>query len=196
MEDIMPVKLGQKVDRVVRFLMGASESRIAASLVRHGFSQKELDEGWRLLRAVAGERLNMAPLPPKDPEALDGLDAWENKWYPIVEATLAHRYPAVRDRVFLNLSQTEGPELVISVGTLLSRLQAMKESAEQRPARELLAERGLTDAVIAEASQYLARLGAVREAPAVDLEALRAAQEKAEGAMWGWQPPYSLPPAA
>jgi hypothetical protein len=44
MEDIMPVKLGQKVDRVVRFLMGAGEPRIVASLVRHGFSQKELDE--------------------------------------------------------------------------------------------------------------------------------------------------------
>jgi len=62
----------------------------------------------------------------------------------------------------------------------------MKQSAEQRPARELLAERGLTDAVIAEATKYLERLGAVREAPAVDLEAIRGAQEKAEQAMWGW----------
>lgn len=183
----MSLKLGEKVDRVVHFLMGVNQSRVASILVRHGFSQKELDEGWKLLRSVAGERLSAPSAQTKDPQALERLDEWENKWFPIIKATLAHRDPAIHDEVFLNLSQTEGPELAISVSTLVQRLDALKQGdAGHKEARELLTRRGLNDEVMGEAFKYLERLGQVREPPAVDLDAMRAVQEKAEDAMWSW----------
>jgi len=183
----MPLRLGQKVDRVIRFLMGVNQPRVAGMLVRHGFSQQELDEGWKLLRDVAGERLNAPEAPTKDPEAIERLDDWENKWFPIIEATLAHRYPKIHDEVFLNLSQTEGPELAIAVGTLLKRVAELEQGdADHKAARELLTRRGLNVATIGEATKHMERLGQVREAPAVDLEAMHATRQKAEEAMWAW----------
>lgn len=183
----MALRLGGKVDRVIRFLMGVNQPRIAGTLVAHGFSQKDLDEGWQRLRAVAGERINAPPAPPRDLAAIEWLDAWENKWFPIVDATLAHRYPRIRGEVFLNLSQTEGPEVAISVAAIIQRITALGQGdAEHKAARELLRQRGLTDQNLAEAAKQLERVGQVMEPPAVDIEALQALQKEKEDAMWAW----------
>jgi len=58
--------------------MGINQPRTAGIVVRYGFTQQELDEGWRRLRAVAGERLNAPPPRTRDPEAIERLDDWEN----------------------------------------------------------------------------------------------------------------------
>ncbi len=188
----MPLRLGQKVDRVIRFLMGVNQPRIAGVLVRHGFSQEELDRGWEALRAVAGERLNAPAAPTKDPEAIERLDAWENTWFPIIQATLAHRFPKIQEEVFLNISQTEGPELAISVNTLLMRIATLEHGdADHQAARALLTTRGLNEEIIGEATKYIERLGQVREPPAVDLEAMREGRQIAEDAMWAWYMEWS-----
>jgi hypothetical protein len=179
--------LGDKVDRVVQFLLGMGNMRVAGALMAHGFTQAEFDEGWSVFRRAIGEKLSVAPAEPVDVEALDQLDAWENRWFPIARATLDGRMPAIGNEVFLNLAQTDGAEVVISVSTFLKRLDDLThgDSAHQE-ARQLLATRGLTPAVCGHAAELLEKLESMQTPPAPSLEDVRAAQDAAEAAMWRW----------
>src|SRR6266508_2446689 len=63
----------------------------------------------------------------------------------------------------LNLSQTEGPEIAVSVGTFFERREQMGAAAgpygpEGAKARDLLANRGITPGVIQEARDLLGLL--------------------------------------
>ncbi len=183
------LRTGQKVDRVIKLLMGLRHRRIASTLAQHGFTQEDLDTGWELLRGVVGKRLDVSPVKDPDPRALQDLDAWENKWFPIARVSLAHRYPAVHDEVFLNLSQTSGAEVVISVGMFIKRLATLEsgDSAAVRvQARQLLTRRGLTPGIIADAESLIGRLSTVEEPALVDLAEIRAARDRAEEMMWVW----------
>ena len=114
--------LGQKADRVLDLLLGLRNARVAAALRAHGFKNEDLTEGWTLLRAVGKTKLDAEPEPPVlDADALQRLDEWENKWFPITSATLTRHAPEVAKWFFKNLSQTEGPAVILSVGTFVER---------------------------------------------------------------------------
>lgn len=177
---------GQKAHRVLDFLMGLRFPRVIAALTPYGFTQEALDEGWRLRRGLAGEKL-ATPAPADDDEEpyLEQLDAWENKWFVIAEAVLRRHHPAVADRVFLNLSRTSGAGVMVSVGVFLDRVAALATgSAEEKAAHALLSTRGLSPAVVGDAQKLIAALTTLRNpaAPVMD-PAVRAA---AEDEMWRW----------
>jgi len=181
------LRLGQKVDRVMQFLLGLRHRRVVTPLAAHGFSQEELDEGWQNVRAAVGETLNVGPVTRPEPGLVERLDAWENKWFPIAGATLSRHFSEIHDEVFLNLSQTEGPQVAISVGTFLERIDALADAGGDRTkARKLLEKRGLDAATMAEARALLTKIGTVETGPPADIEAEKAEREKAEAAMWGW----------
>jgi len=125
-------------------------------------------------------------------ETLLKLDAWENQWFPIAQAALERRFPAVHARFFLNLTQTEGPEVAITVRTFVDRYDELgagdaKYGAEAKKAQELLISRGVTMAVITEAKDLLSKLSRVAEPPeAVSPHQQEAELEKAEADMWAW----------
>ena len=179
---------GDKVDRVMALLMGLRQRRVASTLAAHGFSQQDLDLGWKLLRHTVGEKLEASPQEtPADPTALADLDRWENKWFPIADATLAHNHPEVYRRVFRNLAQTVGTEVIVSVGTFLGRVKELEKADEEsRAARRLLHRRGLTAQTMLQAEGLLKQLRTVQTAGDVDVEATQQAQAEAEGAMWAW----------
>jgi hypothetical protein len=52
---------GQKVDRVMRLLLGLRHRRIVGVLVHCGFTQEELDHGWTPLRAAVGDDCSATP---------------------------------------------------------------------------------------------------------------------------------------
>jgi len=182
--------VGQKAERVVRLLLGMRSAHVVAALRPHGFSQEDLDEGWARLKALTDDQFDqLAPPPAQDPRWLEQLDAWENRWFPIAHASLRGRYPEAHAWLFLNLPQTSGPELVLSVGKFVQRLRAMGEDAELgeqgAAARQLLVQRGLDTEAVAEAQRLLERLQsavAAPELPAPDPEAAAAA----EAHMWSW----------
>ncbi|GAB5543295.1 MAG: hypothetical protein SangKO_030550 [Sandaracinaceae bacterium] len=184
--------IGGKAHRVLRFLLGVRNRRVSRVLQRHGFDQEELERGWTLLRNLSAGRLNSQPSA-LDPALMGALDVWENRWFPIAEATLTARAPAARDLVFRNLSRTEGPAVVISVGTFLERLEALPRAAaadgglgeDGESARELLARRGLTEEVVAEARSLLERVGSI-EPPEEPEPEDHAADEAAEQELWTW----------
>jgi hypothetical protein len=188
----MRLSLGDKTARVIRFLLGVRNPRIATALASYGFKSTDMEEGWKLINDLGRGKLAVLPTGPRDMETLLKLDAWENQWFPIAQATLDRRFPALSARFFLNLVQTEGPEVAISVRTFVERYDELvagdaKFGAEAAKAVELLAQRGVTAAVIADAKALLQNLTQVAEpSEPVSVEQQEAELEEAETAMWGW----------
>ena len=179
--------LGQKANRVLKLLLGLRNPRALAALTAHGFRGSDLEEGWRLLRSQAKVAFDLAPAPNADPSLIEKLDQWENAWFPIAHAALRRHFPAVRDKVFLNLSQTEGPAVIISVGTLVDRVAALSDGDEEsQKAGKLLSERGLTSAVLEEARALLKQLGSPAAGTPENLEKQRVDAIAAEAELWSW----------
>lgn len=187
--------LGQKATRVLDFLLGLRNARIAAWLKPYGFDQPVLQEGWGLLRAVGKTQLDSdSEQPSYDPDTLGVLDKWENKWFTITDATLVRHAPDVHKWFFKNLSQTEGAAVVVSVGTYIERYEKMDKPEPEggvksgKVAKKKLAERGINKAVIDEAKGLLETLGGI-SGPLPSLPDLAADAEQlvqSEKAMWAW----------
>lgn len=180
--------LGQKAQRVLELLFGLRNARIASTLAAHGFTEKDLDEGWSLLKALTENRLANVPPPPADPSLLIRVDQWENMWFPIAQASLQYSFPEAYAWMFNNLHQTDGVDVLVSVGTFIDRfgkLASQKDVKDAAAAHKRLVERGLGVATIDEAQQLLKAAGTIsREPPppAIDPEQQRAAED----ALWHW----------
>lgn len=91
-----------------------------------------------------------------------------------------------------DLSQTEGPAVVVSVGTFVDRLKEMSKTdggfgKNGKEARKLLAKRGLTANVLEHAEALIEKVQTIERRPEPpNLEEQRAALTKAEDAMWAW----------
>lgn len=188
--------IGQKGERVLTLLLALRNPRIAAALTQHGFTNADLEEGWKLLRALTRSHLDApAETASADPDALRALDEWENQWFVIASATLMRRAPKVHERLFRNLSQTEGVEVIVSVGTFLERWDNLDKpvkdgglGTEGKNAKKLLAARGLNEKVIGDAKALVSKLGRI-DGPLPDLEKITAEDaqfEQAERELWGW----------
>lgn len=188
----MPLSLGDKTFRVIRFLLGLRNPRVATALTGYGFKDEDMQEGWGLINALGKGKLSVLPAGPRDMETLLKLDAWENQWFPIAQAALERRFPAVAARFFLNLVQTEGPEVAISVRAFVDRYDELvagseKYGPEAQKAAELLTTRGVSAGVVNEAKVLLTKLTKVAEpAEPVSVEEQEAELEAAEAALWGW----------
>lgn len=174
--------VGQKAQRLLKFMMGLGNPANMHALQRYGFDQAALDEGWTLLRQIANNRLAMQRILPARGDQLTRLDAWENHWFPIVWAVLQRQHPEVHATVFLNLAQTEGRQVVLSVSTLVERLDALGADS---PAMVTLRKHGLTEAVLEEARGLLRELmsPALEEAPPAEPQVF---DQAAEDAMWSY----------
>lgn len=186
------LRTGEQADRVLRFIHGLRSPRIGAQLVRYGFGQADLDRGWELLKKSIGERLQVSPKQATDPQAIERLDAWENRWFPVAQATLAYEHPAVEEKVFLNLRQTTGVEVIISVGTFIERVDALANgNDDDKAAHALLVLRGLNDTTLGEARNLLQELSVVEPLPLPDPEETKRAQAEADAELWGWYKQWS-----
>ncbi len=180
--------LGQKAQRVLELLFGMRNARIASLLAAHGFTEKDLDKGWTLLKALTENRLANVPPPPADPSILLRVDQWENMWFPIAEASLQYSYPEAYDYLFNNLHQTDGVDVLVSVGTFIDRfnqLASQKNVKDAAAAHKRLVERGLNKATVDEAEQLLKAAGTISKQvppPAIDPKQ----QQAAEDALWHW----------
>ena len=157
-------------------------------LGRFGFSQATLDEGWALLRQTAAVQLDALPSQQMTREQVAQLDRWENRWFPIASAVLQRHHPEVHATVFHNLRQTQGNEVVLSVGTLVTRLEALTGDAAS--ALATLAQHGLTEEVLREAHGLLD--GVAQPPPAEPgAEDESGLDPAAEAAMWAYYRQWS-----
>lgn len=178
-----------KCIRTLLFLLGLRNRRIREALAQHGFDAKELAHGWHLLSQMSAGEPDYGAAPSSS-RILRELDAWENRWFPIIDVVLRTNFPDVRRVLFRNLSRTDGAAVAISVHTMLQRLETMGRPVadgglgeEGRRARARLTSRGLRPNVIAQAEQLLAELRTV-EAMAEEDEEDPVDREKAEEEMW------------
>jgi len=180
--------LGQKADRVLKLLLGMRNARVVSALTTRGFGQDDLEEGWSLLRNVAKGHFDYLPTENTDPSVIAELDLWENTWFPIVSASLSRRFPKVAERVFLNLSQTEGPGVVLSVGTFIERIDEVAKATDEdsRQAMALLTRRGLTEQVLSQAKTLLVAVKQTVGVVPLDPATQREEYARAEQALWDW----------
>lgn len=187
----------QKAERALRLLIGLRNPRIAAVMKGHGFGDRDLAEGWALLRRLGVDSIDhVPPPPPRDPlgRLSRGLDAWENRWFPIVAATLARRVPEGHAWLFHNLSQASGSGALVSVTTFLDRYDRLAAPKAEgglgalgEGVKALLAERGLNEDAMAPARALVKEFREPDfDTPVPDREAERAALAEAEAALWAW----------
>ena len=178
---------GQRAARVLEFLMGLNNPNVASALASRGFTEADRLEGYARLKALTDNRLNTRPTPPADASALVALDAWENQWFPIISASLRFRYPKQHADLVLNLAQTTGPELVITIDLLLRRNEALLASTDPdaKAIGALLATRGVDATELARGRDLVTRATSVRPeapGPTVDPAEFAARQEH----LWQW----------
>jgi hypothetical protein len=168
--------------------LGLDHPVVTTALVAHGFTEQDRLEGHRLLSNLA--TLAVKPAPERtDLELIARFDAFENKWFPIVKASLGRHFPELAQHVFYKLRQTEGLEVVLGVMTLLERVEQLERGdgvyAKDGPAaRALLATRGFTAQVVAETRALLASIGEMESVPPAPVEP--DARKVAEDALWAW----------
>jgi len=180
--------VGQKANRVLQLLMGLRNPVVAAALQEHGFTDQDLEEGWKRLSGLTRQRLGVR-VTVENPAKLQELDAFENKWFPLVHFTLHRHFPEVEAELFLNLSQTEGVEVVLSVSTFVERISLMAEGkapfgTDGPAAMTLMETRGLTAERIARARALLSELGTFSAPVPVEPPAIE--EQAAEDALWAW----------
>jgi hypothetical protein len=149
--------LDETPGRALKFLGTVSRSKVIhALLAARGYTQAEHDQGWSLLLQVSGYQ-RAAPLTSDDPavrEAIVALDQWDEPNFRIVRAALDRRHPDQSAFVFDGgLAPQVGAAAVVSVTTLLDRLDALESSPDRKKTRkadhealETLAKRGVDKA--------------------------------------------------
>jgi hypothetical protein len=141
--------------RMFRFLRAvAQRSEIRSALEAHGYTPEVHERGWRLLDNVSRGRPK--PSVSNDVVVRDSiaeLDGWDERGFRICRAALAHLHPEQEAFVFESLEPAAGPEAVLTVSTLLDRLDALEGAPEREATREAdhaaletLEQRGITRA--------------------------------------------------
>lgn len=175
-----------KAQRVLRFLFGLSNPRIAAAMVVHGFSEAELDEGWRLLRAVRPVRLDALPPPVPERPPVERLLEWEREWVPIARPALRRHFPKLHERLFAQGSSNGTAAKVLLVDDFLRTLEGLERTAEGKKARALLERRGLTRAVLANGRAIADELKRLAKPLAPDPSESRSEWAMRETQLWDW----------
>ena len=189
--------LDEKISKVVKFLMGSTDPRIAGMLGERGFTGDDRAEGWALFDRVVGRvfpvSVGVGQGVPKSESLpiIQQIDAWENLWFEVADAALSRQYPLIRDNLFQNLNRTSGKEVVINVTGFVSRYRQLKDRTDEQSAGavSLLSKRGLTEERLDEAERLLKSIksGPPAEEPTSARETEhKAAHEQAISEMWDW----------
>jgi hypothetical protein len=139
-DEIMSRKtLDETPARVLAFLMGVGKSLpIRAALAQRGYSEKEHQVAWEVLQKVAryapaGQSITV-DIAVRD--AVSTLDLWDEPNFACIHATLARKHPDQDRFVFKDLEPKQGAGAVLSVATMLDRLDALESGPDRQATRE------------------------------------------------------------
>jgi hypothetical protein len=141
--------------RVVTFVRAiATTPAIRSAMAKHGYGRREHDEAWQLLRASCAFEDLEGPEPDRAAhDAVVELDAWVERGFLLVRATLQHKYPAQAAILLSGLEATVGPAAAAGIRELLDRLDDLEQHGapttqrrDDAAALALLSARGLSKA--------------------------------------------------
>jgi hypothetical protein len=155
--EVSATTLEEAPRRTLTFLLGVSRSEvIRALLAESGYDADTHAEGWVKLQAVGGHAPGggLPPINKETSEAVKTLDQWDEGGFQLLELAWQHRYPEQLAFVLSGgLHAESGNASVMSVATLLSRLDELESSPSRKDSHEqdvaalaLLARRGISKA--------------------------------------------------
>jgi hypothetical protein len=183
--------LEETPERSLRFLSGVgTSSGIRTILASRGYSEAEHQQGWKLLHLATGYETPISP--PRQnqaaSQAIAEIDAWDEPNFRLARAALARRFPKQAEFLFQDLAAATGAAALLSVRTLLERLDMLdgkragrdhKNKADKKADEEavaLLATRGITTA---ERARLRKLLDTAESGAQPDPDAEKAAKEAA-----------------
>ena len=183
------VTRNQKVFRAVQFLLALRHPKAQQALTRYGFGQLHLAEGQELVRMATDPQLSFSQPSTPDPGLIGRLDEFENRWFPIVKLVLSRHFPEVHEWVYRNLSQTTGPDLIVSTDTFLRRLRALQSGTSEmgergKDAFALLVQRGLDEDTLRQAEELIASVSSFVKSDAKGFD--EEAHAEAVDELWKW----------
>lgn len=121
--------------RALAFLRAVgTDPKIHSALAAVGFTDKDVERGWALVRAVFGASQPAAPFVHNPvASAMEQLEAWNGPGFLRARAALRHLHPEQETFVFDGLVVGQGTEAVLAVATFLDRC-ARLESGKDRKA--------------------------------------------------------------
>ncbi|MBI5515430.1 MAG: hypothetical protein HY909_16745 [Deltaproteobacteria bacterium] len=140
--------------RALTLLMAMHRNRaIRAAMESVGCLPAQRADGWNRLRAVTvdsetsdGGDGDTSVVETSVRDAVLALDEADEDLVRVVRATLTHSFPAQAGAVLKGVKAGEGGAAVLTVATILGRLEGLKSSGLGRAALERLSARGLTAA--------------------------------------------------
>lgn len=151
--DVTDATLELTPPRILKFLRGVgTRPAIRYLLASVGYDDAEHAQGWERLHAVSGYTAKpelTSPLDPNVSGAISLLDAEDERLETRIDASLRHRYPAVRALLLDGIKSGQGAASVIFVRELLKRLNTLEATkgagaADAKAALGILAARGIT----------------------------------------------------
>lgn len=154
---------------------------IRATLLAHGYTDADHQEGWALLHAASGFGVGTTidAIDADVRDAIRALDTWDEDGFRIVSATFQRRFPTVADKVLAGIGPSNGSAAVVGVSTLLDRLDALSQSQapDDQAAIALLSKRGIDAAERTRLRALVAKAQSVDATAASDLAAAQASQQ-------------------
>jgi len=136
--------------KVVHFILATNaDPEIRKVMALNGFSQKEVDEPWRLLQQLGS--VGPTDVPNDVAEAIAQIARWYTPNLAKVDATLRHYHPAQAAFVLKELDPASGYQAVLAAATLVDRLEALESDPTRKETHDadlaalaLLSERGVS----------------------------------------------------
>jgi len=184
-------------ERAMQFLRGLGYRPIRAALQRHGYSDNDHREGWRLLQRACGfKEGEEVPMSDDVSAAMAEIDSLDESLYTKARGALTRLHPEQAAFVFDNLKASTGMQSVMGMITFLERLDALENDPDRKSTRKAdqaalatLEKRGIT----AEERKRIAKLvKQVKSSPDLELTDERAIAETeqqrvaAMGALRAW----------
>jgi hypothetical protein len=202
--------LDEIISRAVKLLGFAGTNQTVLTLLRkHGFTPAAQDEGWRLIQTASGYAKPKAEPPKESPavreadEAQAELDNWDEPNFRLIRAALARRHADTLAYLFRDdLEAKQGAEAVLSVKTLLDRVETLQrggdatrpdaQKARDQEALKLLAERGYTAELWAKLGELVRRATQAADVPPSEPPLISATERQAALLeLYGWYKDWS-----
>ncbi len=124
-------------ERVMQFLRGAAYVPIRAALQRHGYTDADHREGWKLLQKACGfKEGEEAPMSDEVSAAITEIDSLDESLFTRARGALMRLHPEQAAFVFDGLKASSGMAAVMGMITFLERLDALEDGAERKATRK------------------------------------------------------------